>query len=97
MQITLFLISVIIPSPTAASIGDDITVQKAPLLYMCVRARKSLQFVCIINVQIPYKTYMFYMQQVQQKPLHIVMLFVAQIQRKKSLQACLRTAIICAL
>ena len=71
---------------------------KAPLLYMRVCAHANpLLFVCIINVQIPYKTYMFYMQQVQQKPLHIVMLFVAQIQRKKSLQACLRTAIICAL
>ena len=48
MQITLFLISVIIPSPTAASIGDDITVQKAPLLYIGVRTRKS-PAVCVYN------------------------------------------------
>ena len=53
------------------------------ITWIQIRLSNPLQIVMLLLGQIPYKLYVYYVQQVQQNPLHIVMLFVVKKQRKK--------------
>ena len=66
------------------TVVDKMSIQiiRSPTVYNVI---VGADLICIWR-EIPYKTYVYYVQQVQQEPLHVVVLFVVKKQRKKQLR-----------